>query len=69
MEHLELTQTVIGCAMKVHRLLGSGSLESVYQNALAHELHLAGLTVERERRLEVRYQDVVGGQFIDDMVG
>ena len=39
----EITGKIIGCAMKVHRTLGSGFLESVYQNALAYELKKAGL--------------------------
>ena len=44
----ELTGKIIGCAMKVHRALGSGFLESVYQNALAYELQQAGLKVDCE---------------------
>ena len=38
MEHEKLTERIIGCAMTVPRALGPGFLESVYQNALAHEL-------------------------------
>src|SRR5688572_15282507 len=46
MEHEQLTGTVIGCAMQVHTILGPGYLESVYQNALAHELRKRGVLVE-----------------------
>ena len=45
-QHESITQTIIGCAMKVHRTLGRGFLESVYQNALLHELRGAGLRAE-----------------------
>jgi GxxExxY protein len=67
MEHGELTQRIIGCAMKVHRTLGPGFLESVYQNALAHELQKAGLGVECEKKIRVLYDGVVVGDFIADM--
>ncbi len=68
MEHRSLTQTIIGCPMTVHRVLGPGFLESVYQQALAHELGKAGLAVECERRIEVRYDGVVVGDFFADML-
>ena len=68
MEHSDLTQTIIGCAMTVHRALGSGFLESVYQHALAHELRKAGLLVECERRVSVLYDGVVVGDFFADML-
>ena len=68
MEHKELTQKIIGCAMTVHRTLGPGFLESVYQNALAHEIRKAGLEVECEKRLKVIYDDVVVGDFYADMI-
>lgn len=68
MDHAELTEQIIGCAMTVHRMLGPGYLESVYQNALAHELRKGGLQVECERRLQVTYDDIVVGDFVADML-
>ena len=64
MEHEELTQKIIGCAMKVHCILGPGFLESVYQNALAHEVRKAGLwnAKERFRSPILRKQLTVGGE-------
>ena len=68
MEERELTEKIIGCAMRVHSALGPGFLESVYQKALAHELLKAGLTVECERRINVLYDGVVVGEFSADML-
>ena len=64
----DLSGRVIGCAMKVHSALGPGFLESVYQNALKHELQKAGLVVETEVRLQVRYDGIVVGTFDADML-
>jgi GxxExxY protein len=63
-----LTEVVIGCAMKVHRTLGPGFLESVYQNALAHELKKASLQLSCDDRVKVVYDGVVVGDFITDML-
>jgi GxxExxY protein len=68
MEHGELTEKIIGCAMKVQRTLGPGFLESVYQKALAHELRKAGLRVECEKLIRVTYDGVVVGDFCADML-
>lgn len=68
MEHEELTQRIIGCAMTVHRTLGPGFLESVYQNALAHELQKCGLGVACEKKIKVNYDGVVVGDFSADML-
>lgn len=68
MEHEQLTEQIIGCAMRVHGVLGPGFLESVYQNALAHELRKAGLRVECERPLRVTYDHVIVGEFSADML-
>lgn len=54
--------------MKVHCTLGPGFLESVYQKALDHELRKAGLRVELEKPIQVRYDGVVGGDFAADML-
>lgn len=67
MEHEELTRKIIGCAMKVHSTLGPGFLESVYQQALMHELQKAGLKVEPEKLITVHYDGVVVGNFSADI--
>jgi GxxExxY protein len=64
----ELTEKVIGCAMKVHRALGPGFLESVYLNSLVHELRRAGLSAEVAQRITVRYENVIVGDFVADLV-
>ena len=51
-----LTEKVIGCAIEVHRTLGPGLLENVYQQALAYELSQAGLSFELEVPLSVAYK-------------
>jgi GxxExxY protein len=68
MEHARLTEAIIGGAMKVHNTLGPGYLESVYQNALAHELRRRGLFVELRKRVRVRYDGIVVGDFVADML-
>ena len=68
MQYEDLTQRIIGCAMQVHRTLGPGFLESVYQNALAHELRKAGLKIECEKKIRVIYDGIVVGDFFADML-
>ena len=64
----ELTFAVIGAAMEVHRILGPGFLESVYQTALEHELTLRGITFEAQKKLAVYYKDILVGEYIADLV-
>ena len=67
MEHEELTDRIIGCAMRVHSILGPGFLESVYEKALAHELGKAGLRTECQKPITVAYDGIVVGEFSADM--
>lgn len=53
-----LAQQVIGLAIKVHRALGPGLFESVYQNCLTHELVRAGLRIEAQVPLRLVYADL-----------
>ena len=64
----ELSYTVVGAAMEVHRTLGSGFLESVYEAALAHELALRGIPFEQQKRLLVSYKDQPVGEYVADLI-
>jgi GxxExxY protein len=54
----QLTEKIIGLAIKVHRTLGPGFLESVYQAALAYEFQKADIPFEREKSLSVTYESI-----------
>ncbi len=56
--HQDLTEKIIGAAIEVHRALGPGLLESIYQTCLAHEMTLRGLHFEKEKPLPVEYKGV-----------
>lgn len=64
----DLAGKVIGAAMEVHRCLGPGFVESVYENALAIELEALKFTAERQKTLQVKYKDQCIGNFIADVV-
>ena len=71
MEFDELSRSVIGCAIDVHRTLGPGLLESTYRQCLAYELSHAQIPFQMEMPLPVRYKDVLldCGCRIDLLVG
>ena len=59
----------IACALRVHRELGPGFLESIYRKAMYLELEAAGLSYESERAVQVSYRgNSIGGQRIDLIV-
>ncbi|MCD6455310.1 MAG: GxxExxY protein [Methanophagales archaeon] len=55
----DLTQKIIGAAMEVHRELGSGFLEYVYEEALCYELKGREMHFERQKELDIYYKDLV----------
>ena len=54
----EITEKIIGCAMKVHSKLGPGLLESTYQECLYYELIQLNMNVEKQKALPLVYNDV-----------
>jgi len=63
-----LTHEIIGAAMEVHRILGPGFLESIYQAALEFELQARGIHADSQRALNVKYKDRMIGRFKADLV-
>ncbi len=68
MKHKDLTAKIIECAFKVYNTLGFGFLEAVYQNALLIELLKAGLQAEKERKIQVYYDNQLGGDYMADII-
>jgi GxxExxY protein len=64
----ELSYKIIGAAMEVHRVLGPGFLEAVYQKALAHQLTLRGIRFEQFKKLPVYYKGILVGDYEADFV-
>jgi GxxExxY protein len=68
MIHEELTRSIIGAAMEVHRLLGPGFLESVYEHALAAELTERQIQFQRQTPISVRYKQTEVGEYRADFL-
>ncbi|MEO8147986.1 MAG: GxxExxY protein [Bacteroidia bacterium] len=70
MEENQITEQILKCAFAVHSGLGPGLLESAYEACLFYELQQAGLFVERQKNLPLKYKDVRldAGYRIDLMV-
>ena len=67
MEINVLTHKVIGCAYKVHNVLGPGFLEKVYENALILELRKQGFNVRQQAKLPVCYEGHQVGIYYPDL--
>jgi GxxExxY protein len=58
MHENEISERIIGAAIEVHRILGPGLLESVYEEALCHELHLRGLKFVRQQSVPIPFKGI-----------
>jgi GxxExxY protein len=65
----ELTGKIIGCAMEVHRILGNGFQEVIYQRCMAIEMAMQGIVFSREHEMEIFYKgESVGMRRVDFFV-
>ena len=64
----EITEKIIGYAYTVSNALGARFLKKVYENALAHELRMAGLLVTQQNPIVVRYDGIVVGEYAVDLL-
>jgi GxxExxY protein len=68
-KYSELTSKIIGCAMMVHKILGNGFQEVIYQRALAIEMRLAGIRFQREFEMPIYYrEEKIGTRRVDFFV-
>ncbi len=58
MHENEISERIIGAAIEVHRILGPGLLEGVYEEALCHEFYLRGIRFERQKPVPIDYKGV-----------
>jgi GxxExxY protein len=68
MEHMELSEKIIGCAYEVYNKMGYGYLESVYEKCLLIELRKAGLTADAQMPIKVQYDGQIVGDFFADII-
>ena len=68
-KYSELTGRIIACAMEVHKILGNGFQEVIYQRALAYEMELQGISFAREFEMPVFYKKLLmGNRRVDFLV-
>lgn len=69
--YAEITGKILGASIEVHKFLGNGFQEVIYQRALAHEMKQAGLQFSRELEQEIFYKDLeqpIGTRRVDFIV-
>ncbi|WP_416441364.1 GxxExxY protein [Phnomibacter sp. MR] len=66
--HESITQEIIGSFYKVHNSLGFGFLEKVYENAMVIELEKSGLSVQRQHKIDVYYDEKMVGVYYADLL-
>lgn len=65
----ELTDRIIAIAIKVHKILGLGFVERIYEKALVYEFTKTGLNYAQQKIIRVKYDDILlGDQRVDFMV-
>lgn len=68
-KHSAITSKIIGCAMTVHKTLGTGFQEVIYQRALEIEMGVAGIVFQREFEMPIFYRDKhIGTRRVDFLV-
>ena len=58
MHENQISEKIIGAAIEVHRQIGPGLIEKIYENALCHEFHLRGINFKRQHPVSVFYKGV-----------
>jgi GxxExxY protein len=66
--HADVTERIVGCAIEVHRHLGPGLLESVYETALCIELRAAGFSLKRQVGIPLFYKGQLISEHRPDLV-
>jgi len=70
MKYQDITHKIIGAAMEVHKILGDGFQEIIYQRALEIEMFQQGLSFEREYEMDIFYKgERIGGRRVDFFFG
>lgn len=68
-KYSDLTRMIIGCAMEVHKILGNGYQEVIFQRALAKEMNLQKVLYSREHEMPIFYkEEQIGTRRVDFLV-